>query len=69
MSTTTSTTGTGTGKAKIYIIFYSTWGHIYRMAQEVAKGKLVKRQIETETETGEREMDRIHNGCMHYIVE
>jgi len=25
-------------KAKIHIIYYSTWGHIYRMAQEVAKG-------------------------------
>ena len=28
-------------KAKIAIIFYSTWGHIYKMAQEVAKGMFI----------------------------
>lgn len=32
MSTTTTT------RPKIAIVFYSTWGHIYKLAQEVAKG-------------------------------
>ena len=25
-------------QAKIAIVFYSTWGHVYKLAQEIAKG-------------------------------
>ena len=28
----------GTGPKKIYVIFYTTYGHIYKLVQEVAKG-------------------------------